>query len=378
MDDRRFDSLVKALATGTSRRSVFKGLLGLGGVTAIGGSLLQDGADAARRPTPTPKAPSCPGQQFLQSGQCTCPASAPSKCGPDCCNPAGVDSAHSECCDNACCFGLCYGEELCCPWPRSFCPEVQECCDEGVTLCCGEAGCCAGGCCQDAQGNDLCCSGATPRCCPGDTCIADDVDSCCDASDCGPGDCWSCIDHRCVSDQAKCASGCVDCVQGTCQTVDANCDDGDPCTVSTCNADGTCTPTVRDCRIDGCGCVARDVCHPATCDQNSGECSEEYDCAPAGCCTPSDMCFQSVCDVNVCRETLFCSNDELSQEEGDSCCNSYGNPDPDCLVSGTCNPSSDPPSTVVQVGECQFSVICGEVCCERYQSDFTFCACVDL
>src|SRR5688572_16146533 len=113
MDDRRFDSLVKALATGTSRRSVFKGLLGLGSVAVVG-ALRDDGADAARRPTPTPTPIRCPGRQVPVGGVCTCPADAPQKCGPDCCNPAGIGPGHSECCDNACCFGICYGEELCC------------------------------------------------------------------------------------------------------------------------------------------------------------------------------------------------------------------------------------------------------------------------
>ena len=62
MDDRRFDALVKSVAAGTSRRAVLKGLLGLGGVAVAGGALLDDDAQAARRPTPTPKPPTCPGQ----------------------------------------------------------------------------------------------------------------------------------------------------------------------------------------------------------------------------------------------------------------------------------------------------------------------------
>jgi len=47
MDDRRFDSLAKTLATGKSRRSVVKGLLGLGGaavLAAIGLEMLGLGA----------------------------------------------------------------------------------------------------------------------------------------------------------------------------------------------------------------------------------------------------------------------------------------------------------------------------------------------
>jgi hypothetical protein len=43
MEDLRFDSLVKAVAMGASRRRVLKGLLGLGGVSLIGSATLGDG-----------------------------------------------------------------------------------------------------------------------------------------------------------------------------------------------------------------------------------------------------------------------------------------------------------------------------------------------
>lgn len=109
MDDRRFDSLVKALAKGKSRRSVLKGLFGLGGAAIAGSVLLDADSEAARRPPsiPTPR-PTCPGSQTWTGSTCECivpPAPGPSRCGPDCCNPAGIGAAHSECCENACCFG---------------------------------------------------------------------------------------------------------------------------------------------------------------------------------------------------------------------------------------------------------------------------------
>jgi hypothetical protein len=47
MDDRSFDALVKAVASGASRRSLLKGMLGLGGAALTGGALLEGGADAA-------------------------------------------------------------------------------------------------------------------------------------------------------------------------------------------------------------------------------------------------------------------------------------------------------------------------------------------
>ena len=122
MDDRKFDSLVKSLATGTSRRAVLKGILGLGGAALAGGALLDGDAHAARRPTPTPKPPTCPGNQIPSGGICVCPASAPNKCGPDCCVTA------AQCCDQACCAAgtQCVAEEICCPPPSGSSERLPE------------------------------------------------------------------------------------------------------------------------------------------------------------------------------------------------------------------------------------------------------------
>jgi hypothetical protein len=90
------------------------------------------------------------------------------------------------------------------------------------------------------------------------------------------------------------------------------------------------------------------------------------------------MCFQSVCDVNVCRETLFCANDELTEQEADSCCEEFGNPDPACLyVSGAACTTVCPSGLgFVQVDNgCCFKVFCD--CCTAYDEagivDFADC-----
>src|SRR6476469_9792551 len=57
MDDRSFDAFVKAVATGRNRRALLKGLLGLSGAALTGRIVLDNEADAARRPTPTPVPP---------------------------------------------------------------------------------------------------------------------------------------------------------------------------------------------------------------------------------------------------------------------------------------------------------------------------------
>jgi hypothetical protein len=64
MDERKFDTIARTLASGTSRRGMLKGLLGVGGI-AIAAAGLQD-ASAARRgftgptfPRPEPTEPPC-------------------------------------------------------------------------------------------------------------------------------------------------------------------------------------------------------------------------------------------------------------------------------------------------------------------------------
>ena len=62
MDDKRFDHLVRLVGTGASRRSILKGLLGLGGVVATG-TVAADTADArgrGTRPTIPPPPPPDP------------------------------------------------------------------------------------------------------------------------------------------------------------------------------------------------------------------------------------------------------------------------------------------------------------------------------
>ncbi len=137
LNDPRFDSVTRVFASGQSRRGVLKALLAIGGgaVTGVGiGS-----ANAARRPTPTPKPITCPGQQVWNGTACVCQSGA--GCGPDCC------PAEAVCCDNACCYGTCYAEELCCPSPQEWCAVSGECCPEGWS-CSAEFGCREAGWCR--------------------------------------------------------------------------------------------------------------------------------------------------------------------------------------------------------------------------------------
>ena len=68
MDERRFDTLTKALGSGTSRRWVLRGLLGssVAGVAVVSRTLA---AQAARKCGPGPSNP-CPRGQLCVNGRC--------------------------------------------------------------------------------------------------------------------------------------------------------------------------------------------------------------------------------------------------------------------------------------------------------------------
>lgn len=177
MDDRRFDAVTRTFARSGSRRTLFKGLLGVGGAAAAGAILLEPHTNAARRPTPTPRPVTCPGNQVPCGTDCCCPDGS-AKCGPDCC-PNG----QAECCDNACCYGTCYGEELCCPTGLPVC-IVDGCCDGqcvgGGQFCCAVSNVCGDDCCGGAE---RCCGDAAgnPVCVPAGNCCSDE--------ECGGGRC---------------------------------------------------------------------------------------------------------------------------------------------------------------------------------------------
>ena len=78
MEDRTFDSLAKALAQGRSRRSLLKGMLGLGGAAAVGdvaGVRMQTPPGVATRaqfpkPTVVPGPPTCNDQNCYGCREC--------------------------------------------------------------------------------------------------------------------------------------------------------------------------------------------------------------------------------------------------------------------------------------------------------------------
>jgi hypothetical protein len=261
MENRRFDAVTRAFAADSNRRRLLKGLLGLG-ATGLGVVVAQDETDAARRPTPTPKPISCPGRQHPVDGICTCPADAPFVCGPDCCTGQAGDPpspTHSECCDNACCFGTCYGEEHCCPYPQVFCETAGECCDIGQSCVPG------GSCCTPLT----CAQAIFPFTCPAE--VEDGCGNVIDCSDACPAG-WACditgeYPGLCINQTTDCSNG-----QSTCFR---------PPVLGTCdNLRGTCHATPDGGHV----CISHGV--GADC----GYCSSNADC-PSG---------------EVCVSDLFC------------------------------------------------------------------------
>lgn len=240
MDDRRFDALTRLLGKGGSRRRILGSLLGIGGAVALGGLTSPAKTDAARRPTSPPTPPGCPGQQVLDGSDCVCPNGL-STCGPDCCTPNGSGAEQSVCCDNACCFGTCYGEELCCPYPRQWCDATGECCPDG-TLCCAGIGCRA----------ECAC---VPSTCEVGQCgeVSDSCDGTLNCGDCDPGFVCSngqCVDdfntcredeNACLESGSHCGSGSCSCyprLEGGTVCVDYFDDDSDDC--GWCGGDSEC------------------------------------------------------------------------------------------------------------------------------------------
>jgi hypothetical protein len=233
MDDGQFDRLTRALAAAVSRRAAFKAVLGLGGTTVIAGKAAHT-TEAARRPaiTPTPL-PRCPGQQTWNGSACVCPAGH-SVCGPDCCS-----DGLAACCDSSCCYGTCYGEELCCPSGQIVCQG--ECLALGV--CCTDSDCgshqaCAGGRCvgvcipdgeEGCTVDGDCCS----LICQSGQCVTTIAGTCTGEGDlcgaapvCGEGcRCTTADDGilRCIGNET-CADMCADCPSGTiCDTSQTCC-----------------------------------------------------------------------------------------------------------------------------------------------------------
>jgi hypothetical protein len=383
MDQRRFDQIAWSFAAGSNRRQLLRGLLGLGGAAVVG-TVVSGKADAARRlDNPTPAPVRCPGRQIVVNGTCTCPTGFDA-CGPDCC-PQGS----AVCCDNACCYGTCYGEELCCT--GVYC-EAGGCCGAGQ-VCCADSGCCDGVCYRDpATGQELCC--ATDRYCAASGDCCGDGAACCTNDGCCQGECYNdsqganrccpsgsgavCGNECCAPAAQVCCEqadgarycapievGCgepecqadMDCGIGKrcCNGVCARCCNDDDCLECQACVAGNCSPNTAhpcgdiccDTQVEGVCCIhdgyTTGICCPLEdaygnefercCGQIPGNLSCGYPC-----CDNEDCGFSNYCLEGRCVDCLEASQCSLSQGSlGQLCCDNTCY-EGDCCTSGECRP----------------------------------------
>ena len=152
MQDQKFDNLTKAMATGTSRRLVLRGLAA-GAVGALA-TVFGPGQSASAQPGCRREGHPCEGNQVCcpglvctpaagpgQAARCTRPT-PPSPTPPKCKSDKDTCSKNEECCSGCCKDGYCKDASYCkCKsewWP---CSKNEECC----------SGCCKDGCCRDAS-----------------------------------------------------------------------------------------------------------------------------------------------------------------------------------------------------------------------------------
>lgn len=173
-------------------------------------------------------------------------------CAEDCACAPGQECVNGECTSDGCPNGTCDGGEDC-----DTCPSDCAC-----------ASCerCVSGSCEDMCGNGTCeptCS-ETRSTCPDDCACTDDSD-CNDnlCEECDNGDCRSecdadaiCVNAVCVSDpcagivcdNGNLCDGIEVCQNGSCEDgTPIDCEDNDPCTIDTCDANLGCRHTPIDC-----------------------------------------------------------------------------------------------------------------------------------
>lgn len=318
MDDTRFDHLTKSIAGATSRRQLLRGLIGSIGAGAFLATHRKSGEAAVRPKTPTPTPLRCPGKQIVVGGKCACPSGF-DKCGAECC-PHGS----AVCCDNACCYGQCYGEELCCP--GVYC-EAGGCCGVGQD-CCADSGCCDGVCYHDAaDGRELCCS-ADRYCAPSGECC-DAGSDCCGSDGCCAGQCYNASDGR----ERCCPTGTATlCGPDCCLNETEVCCEGADGSTACVPIEIGCNPPEECSNDEDCG-IGRQCC-AGVCAYccNDGDCNQCQTCQ-GGTCTPPTA---NPCGGDLCCENLCCF---VSFDVPGVCCaetDKWGNSFKRCCAGPTC------------------------------------------
>jgi hypothetical protein len=193
---------------------------------------------------------------------------------------------------------------------------------QGATVSCDDANPCTDDSCELATGCTH--TDNSAACSDGDACTDGDT---CAGGVCGKGGAANCDDgNTCTLDTCDTFAGCyhLPTKSPCCQGVTSICDDGNPCTSDDCGQGGACSHVANSAVCDdGNACTSADVCgtsgckgSPKVCDDKnpctSDSCSSQKGCVftalASGSCDDGDPCTQGdVCGGGVCKGSGQCA-----------------------------------------------------------------------
>lgn len=153
--------------------------------------------------------------------------------------------------------------------------------------------------------------------------------------------------------------------------VNADCDDGNPCTNDICVNPGTAEAYCENMAVadgtacdDGQFCTVDDVCTAGVCSGEVRNCSDGVDCTVDSCDETNDVCVNTP-DNSYCQDGLFCNGEEvcdvsLGCQPGTPV---YCNDDNECTVDN-CNEESDACEyiNIPDNTECSGGICCSGTC----------------
>ena len=315
--------------------------------------------------TPCPDADACNGAETCQGIACVA-GKAPDCNDKDACTTDSCDAAtgckHVALADGASCGdgNACNGDEVCgggaCkPGTALVCKDDDPCTKDG----CGKASGCQftpasnGSSCSDGDA----CNGL--EVCQLGVCKAGKSPDCDDKNGCTTDSCDTSLGckHVPVADGASCAddnvcNGNETCKAGTCKGTKLDCDDKNPCSVDTCDAELGCQHAAAP---EGTACGAGNACNgDEVCQGDACGAGDAPDCDDKNPCT-TDTCDQAkgcqhaaAADGLACSDGDLCNGDEaclagacaagtaLDCDDQDACTTDSCDPVQGCLHSGSC------------------------------------------
>ena len=233
---------------------------------------------------------------------------------------------------------------------RLECSSDGDCSSNSM---CSQVACLGGECVETPALDGAPCDDGNP-CTTGDSCLSSlcvgETVACaqdgnpCTAHEClaGSGECEIRFVLSACDDANACTNG-DECIMGHCSGTPVNCDDGNPCTVESCDVETGCVHYGVEglaCN-DGDSCTADDLCsnglcagtdlicddgNPCTadaCNPASGECEhvtlEGHACDDGDDCTAEDACQGAICvgsEPLSCKDGNPCTDDHCSPELG--------------------------------------------------------------